>query len=787
MALVTVQQRNSSYKKIINTDDYVFDNNVPTGSAQFNPAEYAIVKVGRTYYINDGQPFDFTGPTSSAILQKIEYLYLDEALVKGAHKIKIGVDPVYGEWTGTRTYTPIQTSDWAVEYSIPGYGVSGKALIGIFSRDTSLTSAGGFRHAGGTQTYYGDIVESPLYWRFAPGKPFVIASNFTDQVCGYQSTTETLDGYAEQPWEITSGSWGREEVNRADDSSYSYWQGGSTYLQVASAQADKDGGGHSYTSGGWYYWHSKYTHGNRKVEIGKYSVYNTSVEVKKNTNTNRIRIKNSSGTIKNFDFKDGQRVVLVKRKLVSLQDIIDSEEKRRFFLIYCTSSYLDNRILLPAFTRWPNLNAVYFAGQADAWTSSMRYLFNTAIWEKGYFSNWQSDVTFDSFQTGKHEVNVNVTLPDFEFYDITNYLKNNTVIVPADITEDASIGTRIQEVPIWFNDVFKHHEEQTYVFNFTESGSSGALPIYATGAENGIYTHGGVQYNIKVNNIYTLGESIDTSTPVRDAAVWNHLIDKDVYTSENGSTISASLVVKDIFKWNTPPWFSDHFVNLAYNGIGIAWTGETWRPTEIGLIYNGFGYYNDDGSYNKYGYVEQTDSFNESFHNYYGVAGWNQWFHKGYVHVAPVETSFDEGFTTNIQGVYGAVMSYLFPYANSDNAGINQLTYYDYQHVSSKNPLGVQIGFTTGILINYPGINVFGSATTYGGWGVGPGIPTTDKCSYAIIICDEYAAGENTYTEADLIGSGGSGSESGGSGGGSGLKPLEPFEPNPGFTPTTKP
>jgi hypothetical protein len=88
-------------------------------------------------------------------------------------------------------------------------------------------------------------------------------------------------------------------------------------------------------------------------------------------------------------------------------------------------------------------------------------------------------------------------------------------------------------------------------------------------------------------------------------------------------------------------------------------------------------------------------------------------------------TSYDEKDMSKIDGRYMAVVNYLNPFTG---------THYNYDYYvmnyDLKNGLGVQLGLTTGIAINYPDINAIDT--------VDGDIPNVSDCAVAIIVCDEY-------------------------------------------------
>ena len=88
-------------------------------------------------------------------------------------------------------------------------------------------------------------------------------------------------------------------------------------------------------------------------------------------------------------------------------------------------------------------------------------------------------------------------------------------------------------------------------------------------------------------------------------------------------------------------------------------------------------------------------------------------------------TSYDENDTSKIDGRYMANVNYLNPFTATHHT----YSYY-VMNDNMRNGLGVQMGLTTGIAINYSDINAIDS--------LDGDIPNVSECAVAIIVCDEY-------------------------------------------------
>ena len=691
MAIVTVYNRDGTEYDTLDTKQYIFNNNL----IGFEPVIldtkiYPYVKINGVYYKNDGEEFFSRGRSdNSAGLQSINNAFCIK-YSSPLYKIKIGTEDVYSGKDANSTV--IKSTTWDSISKISGYGVSGKALIGSFSRNKPTTDYGFFYHKKFTRQD-GEQIEKPLYWTLRPGKPLICYSNLDTVKSNWGSTDwEDVSGDARQPWYINEKAfWQRDEIDRPTDVADSWW-GSNKWLKIYSSSGDNDGSGHSYTSGGYYYWDAAFPAA-RPVRIKAYSV-----------TADQTSIIPDSGAINGVEklIESGQKIILVKRPLVNLQKLINDANLKRFALLYGTSSRASDIPMLLAVNQFTPYHGMEFwfshssdrpGGMDNTWFLS------TKAWNYGYWN------TYSGFHEQTEELELSVPLNSLKFYDITSLISGETKIqnLARDISDDYEIK------PIWRDDIVTK-TSQTVTFDFTPP------------TDKMYYCHGGVKYTFYITNIESLKTNTLSKTPTRHTEYWTHLTElthAHQFTNDNGSSVSSSLLFTDVFYWETPLWFSDHFINLGHDIIGV-----------FDSQYGGIGSWVcpvvDDSTSSTSNVDKDSGDDNPDWQCYGGVAGWKGWADQvKKKHIAPIMTSYDEKDMSKIDGRYMAVVNYLNPFTGSHYSYAYYVMNYDL-----KNGLGVQLGLTTGIAINYPDINAIDT--------VDGDIPNVSDCAVAIIVCDEY-------------------------------------------------
>lgn len=78
MAIVTAYNRDGSQYGTLNTDEYIFNNDICNlGAITLDANKYPYVKINGIYYVNDGDEFVIeTRSTNSASLMKTTDMYL---------------------------------------------------------------------------------------------------------------------------------------------------------------------------------------------------------------------------------------------------------------------------------------------------------------------------------------------------------------------------------------------------------------------------------------------------------------------------------------------------------------------------------------------------------------------------------------------------------------------------------------------------------------------------------------------------------------------------------------
>lgn len=689
MAIVTVYNRDGTEYGVLDTKQYIFNNNlIGYEPVKLDTKIYPYVKTNGVYYKNDGEEFFSKGRSdNSAGLQSLNNAFVINNSTS-LHKIKIGSDEVY---TGKDAdSTVIKSTTWDSISKVGGYGVSGKALIGSFSRLEPVTDYGFFYHKNFTRQD-GKQIEKPLYWTFRSGKPLICYSNLEVVKSNWGSTEWTdVSGRAPQPWYINEKAlWTRDEIDRPTDKAQAWW-GSSKWLKIYSSKADNDGQGHSYTSNGYYYWDADFPAA-RPVRIKTYT-----------STTDHASIISSTGTINGVEnlIESGQKIILVKRPLVNLQKLINDANLQRFALLYGTSSdnYYDMPIILAINQFTPYQGIEFWFSREQQSNLGNTWHLCAENWKYGYWNTW------NGFNETSEELELSVPLNSLKFYDITSLVANETKIqqLARDISDDYEIN------PIWRDEVVTN-TSQTVTFNFTPPTDD----IY--------YCHGGVKYTFYITNIESLKNNVVSKTPTRHTEYWTHLTDlshQHLFGVNDGSSVSSSLLFTDVFYWETPLWFSNHFINLGHDIMGVFWSGYgsgSWISPVINDVNSSTTNVDEDKG------DDHPDWYCSG-----GVAGWKGWADQvSKKHIAPIMTSYDENDTSKIDGRYMANVNYLNPFTATHHT----YSYY-VMNDNMRNGLGVQMGLTTGIAINYSDINAIDS--------LDGDIPNVSECAVAIIVCDEY-------------------------------------------------
>lgn len=724
MAIVKVYNLDGTEYGTLDTKQYIFNNNL----IGFEPVKldtkiYPYVKINGQYYVNDGGEFFSKGQVdNSAGLMKMDDAFQMEG-VSPNYKIHIGEDAIYND--PTFYSTTLKATSWDCYAKIPGYGVQNKALTGTFLVDKPTANYNYF-YSGNFTRADGSAIDKPEYWTFIPGSPFIVYSNL-DEVgpSNYTLEWETMPGSAKQPWWIEELGWllnnKRDEVNRSTDNNTEWWTSHYNWLEITSTEADNDGTGHSYHDGYRYHWNQEFTKA-RSVKIQKYS-----------SNTPSVNIELSSGSIGGVSglIASGKKIVLVKRPLFNLQKLIDDNDLRRFMLIYGTSNQTDKDCKMVIATQdrpyvVPNRFPWGFRSKSGGRVNNADDFQWRMVGDNWSYGAWAKDgYSYYSFWPGSHIAkwgdygSMWISLPSLEFYDVTTLI-TSTIDIQT-LADNVSESNKIN--PIWKDEIVVQSDPQVVEFNFSKEEI----------VEKGLtHCHGGVSYTFYIDNIQSLRKPSLPETPSRYIDFWQHLMDKSHYRS-GWSTISASWAFIDVFEWKTPRWFSDHFVDLGWTQWGLVYTGANdyddyndYYPIQV--IENDGNSNDATSKWNSRRTDTEEDTGHKNFSCVGDVAGWSAILNTKWEHVAPIKTSYDEGNTSDIEGKYLSSVHFLHSNAYwGDEDGNSPCNYTEVSH-SHMNGLGVQMGLTTGILINYPKNTVDSNGT----------IPRVSEHAVALIVCDEY-------------------------------------------------
>lgn len=723
MAKVTVYNRDGSVYGTLETSRYVFNNNV----IGFEPVKldtnlYPYVKVNGTYFVNDGEEFYSKGRLdNSSGLSSLESLYRE----KNQHTpASVYFTDSAIEINKTNSAIKYESGGWNTLNVVNNYGIQGKGLIGSLSPSTPSVEENFFN----SSVAYGDLtfqrtdgigVYKPHYWSFIKGAPVVYFSNLNWEnhentyPSGTTTTTNITGPIVEQAWVRDSVLLDRDNINRNNDDE---WWNKTSYLYLTSNENSKNNSGIKFDD--YYQWYQM---------ANNY----TSVSINRYTPASLDNPQEIVASIKE-NLQSNQKVILVKRPLIDLQTIMD--DYKRFFFVYGSSYYTQDTYLLLS-TNVVSDGGPFIAKDKENQTTAAvkSFILNEDEWTSGYFENDFENGWADScFKTGKEVINIDVSLNDLEFYDITEKVKNSTLIFPI---SNHILSTCEKITPMWKDDMVISEPDQTFTFSFPAPGAILEKTMNTGHTSNGyVWGHAGVEYKITVKNIKKLyHEYHNTFTYSQPTAASYHLwtynksISHRMNTGE--SSIPSSVVLSGCCNWTIPLWFSNRFVNLTHNSIGLF-----YRTPEDGVQqFEGQGgsyigrIFDDWDSCKK---TEISDTFHSSFQAYYGISGWSSWGGEqtlggvagnGLNHIAP---SMHQGKRQTSTGRYCAVVAALNPFSNPSNYKV----YYPMSPQYKKNK-GVQVGATIGILINHPSADYMSSNGS---------IPNTTENAYAIIVCNDY-------------------------------------------------
>lgn len=713
MAIVTVYNRDETEYGEIDTNRFVFDNNIiGFEPKQINVKIYPYVKINGKYYKNDGLEFFSVGRTdNSAGLTSLDDMFKIEGLPP-EYIIHVGDEKIYND--DTAKSTSVKESLWDAVSKVPGYGVQEKALLGTFLPAKPTYPYGYFYENLPFIRRDGESINNPLYWTFIPGNPFIVYSNLNSDY-SYTTQTYTLPGHAWQPYNIVEKGWlldpKRDEVH-VTNTAEEWWRGSGQWLEISTYEAD---------AFGKTKWMTVYED-SKPTQITKYI-----------PSINAINIDPSTGSVNGVVglIDNNKKVILVKRPLISLQSVFDKYRAKRFFMLYATS-YDKNRdtVMVGAYRAGGNYNfpddifeewgfrdlgdKEYGSGVNYSdflwWTSPYK-------WKYGYLDYYDLIHQNYPFVHQENFVELDVKLPDLEFYDVTSLITTNTTI--QDLMQKTSNLTPVD--PIWKKDiVIKSNETINFNFSKEEIINSGLT-----------HCHGGVQYELSIGNIQSLKTEHLSETPQRYVEYYTRFLDK-AHDKGGRSTISASILFTDVFEWKTPRWFCEHFVNLGWDEMGVCYSNAYFDYRSQSSDVFPFCKINSNRYY-QYEVYRDDDPGHDYFSCYGGVSGWRGLdSYTKEEHIVPMETTVYEADKTPIKGRYAKIVNFLNPLYDLYDAyedGSTPVTYYKMSPYN-RNGLGVQLGLTTGILINYPNTQTV-NADTYD-------IPDETEDAVALIVCDEY-------------------------------------------------
>lgn len=181
MAIVTVYNRDGSVYGELDTNNYIFNNNVITFTPQkIDQTKYPYVKINGIYYINDGDEFYSLARTdNSAVLMSINntYLYDDNSILEsclitllpeGADATKPNVEFLQTDLKKTGMI------------SIKNYNINGKSIQGLCF-DENQNTLSPYRHDDRQPMLpmFDNIYKNRFYWDMYPSlSNFFLATNF---------------------------------------------------------------------------------------------------------------------------------------------------------------------------------------------------------------------------------------------------------------------------------------------------------------------------------------------------------------------------------------------------------------------------------------------------------------------------------------------------------------------------------------------------------------------------------------------------------------------------------
>lgn len=578
------------------------------------------------------------------------------------------------------------SNEWNNIIDPPNFGILDKNIQGVSS---ILAKESDNKMFGYTKEYLD--IKDPYMWNLNNNSLFICYSNFDGSDNWGTTSSFSSGGYAEQPYYIDSRGLGRDAVKK---SPIDNWWNQSSYSEVVSKETDHDKTHNMISDDGYYWWNQKTQFNKQTKQIKTYEESDAILIVRYNKTKNELYIEKGRSSYK-YSLDNYKKILVAKRDLISLQEKFDTRKHTRFMMCYGDSSNaggdINNiaHILAIHSGGTPNINYLNYdpsiigAENKEIVEKRNDNYYIGLVGTAGYFNftNTYNNFSEAEYKKGPIESEIEIRLDDIQYYDITELLKEKQELAfPHDLTllseqprEDNNIN---------LTDIENKLESKEYVFNFgiKIDDENKAVTYY-----NRLRCcwHGGVTYKIKVDNIKTLGipQIQDNINHIQNIQTAN--LEYPIYNDNTKSTISSSVLVQDYCSWTRiPNWFTEHFVNLGCNSIGIVCTYNN-TPFQYRSV-------NSDKVISQT--IKVKDPNHEEFLCTANVTGWADW---KYDNLIPASTALQVGNdNSNSPTWYAHCVQYWSPYKD-DSVELGTFM----------TGRGLQLGLTAGIAINYPDIN----------------------------------------------------------------------------------